>query len=317
MTFLSMFITTGCSVYDDTKDCDPTYKVRFIYKWNMSGGDGFPSQVTSISLWVFDHATGNFVAKYSDAGEALSKTGYLLEMPGLKPGTYDFIAWGGLEGSKSFTIPSDISNIKDLTCSLVTEQSNGETYSDTRLSPLFYGNLENQKVEDARGETLIYTVYLMKDTNNINISLQHYSDEILDDKDFTIYMTDSNANLDYDNSLLSSPVVYYYPWDISSGYLDMAGEDLNYVKFELSTSRLMADQNPIITIIDNETGSTVYSIPIVEWAKELRNQENMSMTHQEYLDREHEYTIMLYLIDKEGEGGWKAGSIIINGYEIL
>lgn len=40
------------------------------------------------------------------------------------------------------------------------------------------------------------------------------------------------------------------------------------------------------------------------------------MSDQEYLDCEHEYTIMLYLIDREGEGGWRAGSIVINGYEI-
>lgn len=314
---LPLLTSTGCSVYDDDQDCDPVYKMRFIYDWNMSGGDGFPSQVSSVSLWVFNHESGSLAAKYSDAGDALAQKGYLLDLTGLQPGNYDFIAWCGLEGSQSFSVPSDISTEKDLTCSMTTGSRDGKSFSDSCLSPLFYGSLNNQAVDDVRGETVVYTMYLMKDTNNINISLQHSNEDILDADDFTIYMTDANANLDYDNSLISSPTVYYYPWDISSGVLDPSADGLNYIKFELSTNRLMADQNPIITIIDKESGSTIYSIPIVEWAKVLRSEQNMSMSDQEYLDREHEYTIMLYLVDNEGSGGWKAASVVINGYEIL
>lgn len=314
---LPLLSATACSVYDEEQDCDPIYKMRFIYDWNMSGGDGFPSQVNSVDLWVFNHDSGNLVAKYSDSGEALAQKGYLLSLTDLQPGNYDFIAWCGLEGSDSFSVPSDISTEKDLTCSMTTGNRDGKSFSDSYLSPLFYGSLSNQEVEDVRGETVVYPMHLMKDTNNINISLQHSNEEILDADDFTIYMTDANANLDFDNSLLSSPLIYYYPWDITSGILDTSADGLNYIKFELSTNRLMADQNPIITIIDNESGSTVYSIPIVEWAKVLRSEQNMSMSDQEYLDREHEYTIMLYLVDNEGSGGWKAASIVINGYEIL
>ena len=305
---------SGCSVYDDTMDCDPSYKVRFIYDWNMSGGDGFPAQVKSISLWVFDHSTGDLVKKYTDSGEALASGSYLMDLKDLKPGVYDFIAWGGLEGNSSFKIADDIVKASDLQCSLVTKDQNGKIVSDTLLSPLFYGSLYNQTLEDVRGESVVYKVYLMKDTNNINLSLQHMSEEVLDARDFTIYLIDNNARLDYDNSPFPDPMVYYYPWHTSSGSLGMTGDDLNYVQAEISTCRLMADRNPIITIIDNNSGATVYSIPIVQWAKELRSQLNMDMEDQEYLDREHEYTIMLHLLDEEG--GWKAASIVINGYEI-
>ena len=316
IAFMWLVFATGCSVYDDEQDCDTVYKMRFIYDWNMSGGDGFPSQVSSVNLWVFNHDSGLLVANYSDSGEALSQKGYLLNLEGLQPGDYDFIAWCGLEGSKSFSVPSDISTLKDLKCSMRTDVRDGQAVSDSYLSPLFYGSLNNQTVEDVRGETVVYTMYLMKDTNNINISLQHSNDEILDYDDFLIYMTDANANLDFDNSLMSGPVVYYYPWAHNSGYLDPSDDGLNYIKFELSTNRLMADQNPIITIIDKETGASIYSIPIVQWAKVLRSEQNMSMTDQEYLDREHEYTIMLYLVGNEESGGWKAASIVINGYEM-
>ncbi|MCH5237529.1 MAG: FimB/Mfa2 family fimbrial subunit [Muribaculaceae bacterium] len=303
----------GCNVYDEAEDCDPVYKVRFIYDWNMSGGDGFSSQVNSISLWVFDHNTGLLVKKYSDGGVALSKAGYLLELKDLEPGNYDFIAWGGLEGSESFIVSSNVSRESDLNVGLITENKDGLNISDSRLSPLFYGSLDNLTVEDVRGEK-IYTVYLMKDTNNINLSLQHISEETLSAKDFTIYMVDSNGNLGYDNSLLAGEEIYYYPWSTNSGDINLPGDNLNFLQVELSTSRLIADRNPVITILDNETGNTVYTIPIVEWAKKLRSLQHLSMDDQEYLDREHEYTVMLYLIDEAN--GWKATSIIINGFEL-
>ena len=312
MLFL-MGTLSGCSVFDEDQNCAATYQVRFVYDMNMSGGDGFPSQVSSISLWVFDHETGDFVAKYSDSGEALSSNSYRMDISDLKPGNYDFIAWGGLEGSESFSVTSDVTAKEDLKCTMATVTKNGVATSSDLLTPLFYGSLDNQEFKDDNGEYL-YTVYLMKDTNNINISLQHMSEESLLASDFTVYMVDANGNLNYNNALLPGSQIYYYPWSTGSGEIDMPGEDLNYVRVELSTCRLMADKNPVITILDNETGTTVYSIPIVEWAKKLRSMQNLSMTDQDYLDREHEYTIMLYLTDEES--GWHAANIVINGFEM-
>ena len=310
---LMILLFSGCSIYDKEEDCDPVYKVKFIYDMTMSGGDAFSSQVNSVDLWVFEHESGEFVAKYSDAGSQLASKSYYLELTDLKPGTYDFIVWGGLENSRSFSVPSEVASLSDLKCTLKTQTQNGQPVSDQLLSPLFYGSLIDQSLLDKPGEH-VYTVNLMKDTNNINLSLQHMSDETLDASEFTIYMTDTNGNLSYSNNTLAEEDVYYYPWSLKSGAIDMPGEELNYIRAEISTSRLMADSSPVITIKANETGNTVYSIPIVEWAKVLRSQQNMSMTDQEYLDREHEYTIMLYL-SAENEG-WKAVSIVINGYEM-
>lgn len=310
---LVSLLLTGCAIYEEDQDCDPVYKIRFIYEWNMSGGDGFPAQVKSISLWVFDHETGKLVNKYSDAGTHLSQKGYLLELKDLKPGNYDFIAWGGLQGSESFSVPSDIVWENDLTCSLNTVLKDGRYTSDSLLSPLFYGSLDDLTVEDVRGEK-IYTMPLIKDTNNITLSLQHTSEELLDFNDFSFYMTDINANLSSSNKLLSSPTVYYYPWSVTDTDIDLTGDVLNFIKIEISTSRLMADNNPYIYIFNEETGETVYQIPVVGWAKELRSIMNLDLTDQEYLDKEHEYNIMVQLIDDKN--GWKATSIVINGYDL-
>lgn len=311
---LSGICFAGCGlINEDLEECVTSYNVKFVYEMNMSGGDGFPSQVSSISLWIFDHATGNFVKRFDDSGASLSQPGYLLPLTGLVAGTYDMIAWGGLEGSKSFSVPAVVDNIKDLKCSMNTVTIDGVISSNSLLTPLFYGSLTAQSLAEDTGEH-IYTMYLMKDTNNINLSLQHLSEEPLDVNDFTISMSDSNGYLAADNSLLPSSEILYLPWSRQSGGIDMSGDDLNFIKAEISTSRLMADQNPIINIVYNASGEIVYSIPIVEWAKKLRSIQNLAMDDQEYLDREHEYTVMLYLVN-EAEG-WKAVSIIINGYQI-
>lgn len=309
-----MVSSCGNWLFDDVADCDPVYRVKFTYDWNMSGGDAFPAQVGSVDLWVFRHGTGEFVDRFSDSGDALSGKDYALALDGLAPGEYDFIAWGGIAGSTSFTMPdpSSVKNMTDLQCFLNTTVRDDVPTSRELLSPLFHGELYGQTLSDRYG-TYTYTVCLMKDTNNINLSLQHVGGESLDAVDFSIYMTADNGHLDYDNSVIPSREICYYPWSVQSGKINGADKDMNYLQAEISTSRLMADANPILTIIDNNTQNVIYAIPIVAWAKKLRSIQHLSMDDQEYLDREHEYTIMVHLIDDKT--GWKAVSIVINGYE--
>ena len=303
---------SGCeSLYDAEGACDPVYKARFIYDMNMSGGDGFPSQVRSVSLWAFHHADGSFAGLFSDAGDALAADGYRLDLSGLQPGDYDFIAWCGLDGERSFSVPPAVATAADLTCDLQTTVQDGVPVSRSLLSPLFYGSLTQETLPDAAGEHTL-TVRLMKNTNNINISLQQTGGEALDPADFTICMTGANGSLASDN--IPSGEITYYPWSVRSGTTDLAEEKVHFIQAEISTGRLMADRHPVITITDNAAGRTVYAIPIVEWAKKLRSLQHLAMDDQEYLDREHEYTVMLHLVNEAG--GWKAVSIVINGYEI-
>lgn len=310
-----MTCSCGKWLFENDEDCDPVYRVKFVYEMNMSGGDAFPAQVKSIDLWVFRHSTGEFVGLFSDSGDALSEKDYTLSLDGLAPGEYDFIAWGGMKNTASFTMP-DASSVKkrtDLACSLNTSVLDGVPTSGERLSPLFYGALHNQTLSDRYG-TYTYTVCLMKDTNNINLSLQHVGGEPLEADDFSIYMTADNGRLDHDNAVTPSQEIVYYPWAVQSGTADFSGEVMNFLQAEISTSRLMADASPSIRIMDNNTHKVIYSIPIVKWAKKLRSIWHLDMDDQEYLDREHEYTIMVHLINDPV--GWKAASIVINGYEM-
>ena len=312
-SLLMLVALTSCEkIFDSEQDCDPHNYLKFVYEMNMSGGDGFPAQVTSVWVGAYDPSTGELMQTFTQSGSALSAEGYALSLEGLAPGNYRLVVWGGLEGSNSFRLSSE-SSLNAMTCTLQTTAfAQGTPVSSSQLSPLFYGNVEVNLVDEPGDH--YYTAYLMKDTNNLNLSLQHQSDDPLKADEFDIYMTADNGELTGLNNIVAGNRVLYTPWSVRSGVIDEPGDDMNFLQAEISTCRLMADQNPEIAIVEKATGKTVYSLPVVEMTKKLRSVQYASMTDQEYLDREHEYTLKVNLIN--GEDGWKAVSIVINGFEI-
>ena len=196
---------------------------------------------------------------------------------------------------------------------------------DTYLTPLFHGKVTEELPKIVNGD-YEFTIPLIKDTNNINIALQHISGQPLTKDMFTVTMTEGNGHMAHDNSLIIDEDIDFQPWHLADGIVDLGDntradeEDddspaLNYFRAEISTPRLMADRDPHVNIVENATGNTVYSIPIVQWALEFRSERHSSMGKQEYLDREDEFNVMLYL--DNGDGGWVAASIYINGWRVV
>lgn len=324
----------GCNnpVFDEEGDCDPHYYAKFVYDMNMEWADAFSSQVNSVELYVFDPQTGELVKKFEEFDmDVLKQPGYLMPLD-LKPGNYEFIAWCGLHNNMEdlFYLPETKSQREHVHCRLERRYDvDGNPYQDKQLHHLFYGKI-NAELPDREGEH-IYQVDLIKNTNNISLSLQHVSGLELTPDMFTVEMSEGNGHLNHDNSLMDDEDIQYRPWHIRAGGFDISGqktsedsENLNFFMAELSTSRLMKDRDPRINIIDNETGQTVYSIPIVKWATTFRSQQFIDKNNdmhviyddQEYLDRESTYNIMLYL-DSKDEGGWRTSSIFINSWRVV
>lgn len=311
---LCLSVATSCeSIFDGEGNCNYENYVTFTYKYNHSWGEGFGSQVSSVTLYVFNPSTGKLVTTVSDQGEDLDDDNYELKLD-LEPGTYDVIAWCGLRDNQGrFAIDSPVSNINDLTCRLITKTREDDIlYQDEYLNPLFYGR--TMLTISTRPGKHVTTIELIKDTNNFNLSLQHSSDVMFNDDMFTVTFTDDNSVIGYDNTLVGSSSVTYYPWSVSTGSINAGYGTLNFLQTEISTSRLMANHNPRIVITDNATGQTVYSIPIIQWALQFRGEQYLGMDDQEYLDRENDYDIMLYL--NSDAGGWQASSIVINGFNV-
>lgn len=304
----------------------PGMYVNFVFERNMQFTDGFSQRVNSVDLYVFN-ATGAFVARYHEEGAPLKQEGYLMELKDLQPGEYEFIAWCGLANNDGhFTVPVDgqISRNDNVICTMATSSDNAhQAYQDKNLSALFHGRKTNAVYEQS-DKKQVHTVYLTKDTNNLNITLQHRDGLEFPKNRFTVTMHDSNDMMRHDNSLHPDVnEVQYRPYRVAMGTTNTkstradAGTTMgNFMQVEMSTSRLMKDNNPVITVYDNESGKTIFSIPLVKWALQLRSTNYKGMDDQEYLDREDNYNLMLWL-DSNKEDGWFGAEININNWYII
>ena len=323
---------TSCGdilIFDDEGDCDPHYYLQFVFDRNMLyndnyqiGADAFAAQVGSVDVYIFDAKTGSLVAQLSDAGERLRGYGYRLPID-VKPGEYDIIAWCGLDGNEGhFALSKNVSNISDLTCRMARDTDNGQvTYSDKCLNALFHGKISHD-FPDEEGDHYA-TIHLTKDTNYIQLALHHKAGELTPER-FDVTLDDANGYLAHDNSLMDDTTIQYRPWSMRGGVVDMdtdsytrAAEDgTGFLVAELATSRLMADHNPILKVTDNETGNIVFSLPLVKYLLMMKSQRYSKMDGQEYLDREDEYAVTVFLENKDNEG-WLAAEIVINGWHIV
>lgn len=333
MILAATLCCTACnSIFDEEGDCTPYYFVRFVYDMNMLRADAFATQVGSVDLYVFEAGTGKYVTHLSDKGEALASGSYRMPL-NLAPGKYEFIAWCGLaDNNGDFSVAQTVAQPEDLICTMARSQGADGAYSERNLHAVFHGTAEVE-LPDTEGEHTV-TVFLTKDTNNINLSLQHTAGPLDPDR-FEVTMTDENGLMAHDNSLLADELITYRPWSLRSGTLDVttrdeaAGTDgssssgngeAGFLIAELSTARLMANHNPRITIMDKQEGKVVFSIPFVQWALMLRSANHANMGDQEYLDREDEYNLMVFLADNADDGekeSWVAVSIYINGWHIV
>lgn len=325
MILAAVLLCSACnSVFDDEGDCTPRYYVRFVYDMNMLYTDAFAAQVGSVDLYVFDAESGAYVTHLSDKGEALASGSYRMPL-NLTPGKYNFIAWCGLaDNGEDFTLAQTVAQPGNLTCMMARSRDEKGAYSNRNLHAMFHGSL-TVELPNEEGEHT-YTVKLTKDTNNINLSLQHMAGPI--DKDrYEITMTDENGLMAYDNSLLADEPIEYRPWRLDCGTLDVAAsraeaadgdaetdkQTAGFLIVELSTARLIANHDARINIVDKQDNKVVFSIPIVKWALLLRSANHAYMTDQEYLDREDEYNLMVFLVDES----WMAMEIYINGWHII
>lgn len=298
---------------EPTPDPEPAYFVKFTYTMNMQYTDGFANAVKYVDLYVFNSA-GAFVKKYhEDNGAVLSAPNYRMDVSDLEPGTYDLIAWCGVNNGGSFSVAADLNVSKNSDIDVTMKDVNGT--SNENLNPLFHG----------RNKTVTYTsepveqecvIDLTKDTNNFNITLQHRAAKPFAKDRFTVELTDNNGHLLYDNSVPgSNPDIVYKPYRTVYGEVATRADNGNYLQVEIATSRLMENHDAIITVTDTETGKTVFSFPIIKWALNFRSANHKGMGNQEYLDREDEYNVMLWLDDKED--GWFGAEILIQDWHVV
>lgn len=315
----------GCGmVNDDLEPCTVTYNMRFVYDYNMLYADAFPSSNASVYVWGFD-SEGHLALTASETHDALAQKDFTMPLE-IAPGTYEFVAWCGLVSNGPFDLATYAPASKqelEVTLSTMTG-SDGIRYSDTDLPALYHGYLEPTKFTSNPTAHVNQTVTmrLMKDTKVVRVMLQHLDGSPIERRDFSTYITDNNAHLSWDNDVIPGDPFQYRPWFVNYGQVVMpdnpsarATTSVATLLFELTTSRLMADHEPVLTIHRDWDNRDVVRIPLIDYLLLVKGHYNESMSDQEYLDRMDEFNIVFFI---DANSNWyTAAGILINNWTVV
>ncbi len=317
----------SCNVYDSAGDCSVRYRVPFTFTKNIQNTDGFPSQVSLVTLYVYD-ADGRLVFAGTEGGEILKHPGYAMEID-LPPGVYSMLAW--CEGTPvasdatAFVIGDDASDITGLSAYLPLEGSDaGYRLCGRDIVPLFHGYNAEVVFPDTYGDVLLPAVNLMKDTNIINVSLENIDGTEISPDAISVYIETDNGEMNWDNTLNGNLPFRHEPWSVTPfssirGERSRATDDEGVTRItgllsEFTTGRLMTDRKPIL-VIHRASDHNDIRFDLVQLLCMVRGHYNGALTDQEYLDRMdfHELT---FFVD-ENLNWYTAAGISINGWKVV
>lgn len=335
MMFLSMIATSCESLYDDQSDCPRGVSLRFVYDYHMErGANAFPANVDCVTVYVFD-SEGNYVTQYSETSSALRDENYRMRLT-LDAGSYDLLVYGGLAcDQRRFDIAQSISGKDDIT---VTLPLDADGVSDKRLHDLenrtgglFYGAASVTLLDDDYKEE---TVYLMNDTNDIQVILQEIdSPYTVNYADYEYRIIDDNFVLDSSNSVVKIATdefqPYYRPYAMENrimGYVEYVNRNgamleetiekpVQVACAEFSTSRLLAAHLPTahLVITEKSSGTTIINLPLIKYLTGIRGfGDNWIKSDQEFLDRQSRWTLMFFL----QSGVWINMRISVNWWTV-
>lgn len=330
---LAGVMTSGCKmVTEDLDPCPAQLRIRFVYDYNLKWGDAFSHEVTSVNVWAFN-PEGALVWSGSAAGAELASGDFYLATP-LTEGEYDFVAWCGLEGNADFDLATYTPASKeDLEVTMRTVEEDGENVSKSDLPGLYHAYVSgvDYEVDPYNPTVKTVTMSLMKDTKDIRVMLQHLDGSEIENRDFSVTITDNNAEYAWNNALLpTSPMVTYQPWNIKYGQTTAPGEEdtrtlydmattrvqttVASLLFELSTGRLMVDSKARLVVHRNWDDRDIIDIPLVDYFLLVKGHYG-DITDQEYLDRQDDYSIVFF-IDKHSNW-YVAGGIFVNSWAVV
>ena len=322
---------TSCgTIFDYEGDCSYTYHVKFQYDKNMLYADAFAGNVTYVSLYAFDAETGLLTFTATESGDALKSKDYMMQLD-LQPGTYDILAWCGSAVADNKVIVPEVevgkTTIEYVDCVIDRIMGSGHTACLTEdLGQLYHGKGQITLTEEPGKQ--VNVLNLTKNTNNIQIILQHLSGEAVDPAQFQISIHDNNGSMNYDNTLNGIDSLTYHPWYVAAVEGGVSTEtDIKYhapiatradkataAIAEMTIGRLYVENNPILHIYNVDTKKTVLSIPLKDYALMIKGHYNGSMTDQDFLDREDKFALTFFLDEL---GNWVSATVIINSWHLV
>ncbi|MCM1137691.1 MAG: FimB/Mfa2 family fimbrial subunit [Duncaniella sp.] len=328
----STLVSCDNTIYDYEGDCDPHYKVKFIYDYNLKYADAFASEVEEVTLYIID-ADGKIVWQKYEAGPELKTGSYLMDVDGLTPGTYTLIAWCGNGHKTDFSIPDDATHNTHLKSTLGgrTAHDDGWMFNGSAVRhdfrDLYHGKLIDVTFPDSEGEH-IFEVHLTKDTNDVHVVLQHLSGEPVDDSLFLFTIEEENGYLDWDNAILDDEPLTYYAHTVTSG---IAGADVPNYKgdgqgnesraitsigcavADFQISRITPEKRCFVKIYRKGDKGLVASIPLADYALMTKGN-HRHLSNDDYLDYRDDYSLVLFL---DENNRWISTYIYINSWQVI
>lgn len=307
------FLFTGC-IDEDIEECiteDPASYVRLKYDYNLSFEDLFHHQVSHIDLLLFDEQGLFLVRETITAGNSFFPRGHTLKLEHkYRDISLQLLAWCGIQDDiyvETTMIPGT-SRIEDIIVQL------NETENDTinsKLGDLFYGYSKRAgSTELCRNDTT--TLSLIKNTNTFRIVLQTLEEgESLDVDEFHFQVTALNGAYDRHNNPADEKQWTYCP------YFTRNDPEAGAIA-ELSTLRLLSDRENRLLITHLPSQSTLLDMNLNKYLNALKLQDYEDMPLQEFLDREDEYKIIIF-VKKENEmpvPRYMATEVNINNWSI-
>lgn len=300
-------------LHEDLQPCPQGVRLRFVYDYNMEFANAFPSQVDCLTVLFYDNE-GNYVKTENNIPVSdLSDENWRMTVD-LAPGSYNIIAYGGMDcNESSFSFTGTPGTIKMNQLQVQLKPSCLTSPVGTNLHPLFYGKAEVE-VEQTDLEYRDYTVYMMKDTNNLRVMLQQVDGTPIDENDFDFKVVDDNTLMAWNNDVIPTSNVEYYPWargNASPGELGDGGA-ASVAYAEMSFPRLVTANSPRLVVTRKADGYNVINIPLNNYLLLMKSEVYASMPAQEFLDRESRWKMLFFL-----QGGiWLKTTIEVNDWVV-
>lgn len=323
---LSPLLLSCSAINDDEGDCTPRWDLSFRYDHNMKYADVFAREVPS--LWV--RACGHDAAvTLTEQGAPLQNASYRMRLPSaLGAGACNLAVWGGLdvaESKDSGTAASSPARFRldGDTCRLTGLEKEGDSLVLRRdIAPLFASAGSVALPSDEGHYT--WPVGLMKCTNGVHIVLQSISNVAVDMNKFrfAVVMTGGDELLPGGEPLKDhARKIHYLPYKVQTYAAERDGDlsskasvlAANCVAVDLALPRLMEGSDARLVVTTRE-GRTLLSVLFVRYALLARPGHYDTLSPQEYLDREDEWSMTFFL---DEDNMWNRGFIYINSWKVM
>jgi hypothetical protein len=278
-------------VEDDVDNCPYGFWLNLHYTYNILDVEAAPEYISEVTVYVYD-ADGNYVSRLDVPQSVLKTNGHRVRVEGLPEGDYQFIVWSGI-GNGTYAVSGDRGALNQFRLSLAQP----ELKVTSCLPDLYYGRLQTVHFDDSY---VSHDVYMMKNTNQLACLVVPMSDDAtLSPDDYDMKVVSANSVMDAHNMLVSDNEMTYEPFVRNYvTFEDVEYGELNGVSFNISTLRLMEDNDCRLILEKKDSGEAIFNISFPEYIGmigTLYTNLGRELTVQEYLDRQDFYTIVFFL----------------------